>query len=134
MFQNSSSTFIYVSMNDGSVHCLSKDNFKRVAITNINTVRENHDHSGTKQMKIAINFVSMCATFMGHLLLCIDKYGQIYTYRCNFIMHDFIGQEGRINQCTVMPNYCHPILASLDYCNYFHESMLSNFIVYNLHQ
>lgn len=100
-----SCSFIYLAMSDNSIHCLQRDTFKRLTCTNIISIRDPNDHS-SKQMRLGVKIAAINISYLGHLFVALDTFGQLYVYRCNFMCQDQLGTPALIVQTVNLLEYC----------------------------
>ncbi|XP_055614106.1 mediator of RNA polymerase II transcription subunit 16 [Uranotaenia lowii] len=98
-------SFVYLSMSDNSVHCLQKEMFKRIACTNIVSIRDPNDHSN-KQIRLGVKIGAIVVSYLGHLFVALDTFGQLYVYRCSFMCQDQLGTPALIVQTVNLLEYC----------------------------
>lgn len=77
---------VFVATSDNTIHVLRIDNLKEICKT-VLTVSIPSE-SGTKFHKVNPNISSLMSTYMGHTLLVFDIYGQMYGFKCNFMLRD----------------------------------------------
>uniref|UniRef100_A0A1Q3G3Z3 Mediator of RNA polymerase II transcription subunit 16 n=1 Tax=Culex tarsalis TaxID=7177 RepID=A0A1Q3G3Z3_CULTA len=98
-------SFIYLAMSDNSIHCLQRDTFKRLTCTNIISIRDPNDHA-SKQIRLGVKIGAINVSFLGHLFVALDTTGQIYVYRCNFMIQDQLGTPALIVQTVNLLEFC----------------------------
>lgn len=98
-------SFIYLAMIDNSIHCLQRDTFKRLTCTNIISIRDPNDHS-SKQIRLGVKIGAIDVSYLGHIFVSLDTFGQLYVYRCNFMCQDQLGTPALIVQTVNLLEYC----------------------------
>lgn len=127
-FHFGTTSYIFVSMMDNTIHCLHRDTLKRVSrviqirvktrrcltrisnrfqLTNSSLTcvwRNDGDHSSSKHSRIDATLAAHDITWMGHLLVATDVYGQLYAYRVTYPHQDSVGSQ--ITYAILLLEYC----------------------------
>lgn len=68
--------------------------------------RNDGDHTSSKQSRIDSTLAAHDITWMGHLLIAIDVYGQLYAYRVTYPHQDAAGGPLSISYAIQLLEYC----------------------------
>lgn len=68
--------------------------------------RNDGDHTSSKQSRIDSTVAALDITWMGHLLVATDVYGQLYTYRITYPHQDAAGGMLSISYAIQLLEYC----------------------------
>lgn len=128
-FHYGNSAYVYVSMQDNTVHCLHRDTLKRAVRSNgdkhrflikrkimfslmqlpnssLTCVWRNENEHSSKQNRIEYQIGTHDITYMGHIVISIDTHGQLFAFRVQYPHQDQVGNQMSIAYIVSMLEYC----------------------------